>query len=78
MRAIGHEVPVRKTVVMHVVCELGLVLAYLIEFGSHLVSIGVSSTNLPTKDVSTLSGSSWLSLGSSNVIASMSSNSLVI
>ena len=70
MRSVSHKVSIWKAVIVHVaVCKLLLVLVYFVKFGTH-VCIGTSSSNLATKDVSSLRGSSRLSVSSHRVWAS--------
>ena len=61
MGSVSHQITIGKAIVMHItVCELLLILIDFVKLRSHM-GIGSSSADLATKDVSTLSGCSWLS-----------------
>ena len=69
MRGVSHQITIWKAIIMHVtVCKLLLILIDLVQFRAH-VSIGASSTHLTAEDVSTLRGSSWLSVSTDRVRA---------
>lgn len=70
VRSVSHQIPVWKAVVMHVtVCKLLLVLVHFVQLGPHM-SISIASAHLTTKDVTTLSRSSGLSVSTNWVWSS--------
>jgi hypothetical protein len=65
--SVSHQVAIWKTVIMHIaICKFLLVLIHFVQFWTHM-SVGTSSSYLPSKDMSTLCSGSWLSVSTNRV-----------